>query len=561
MPKRTCTPDDNRRRRTARINRRTRLAFVGCLLIAVSSTCSKAAEHIVLRIRDAPPHGIVALPVDLTAAAAYCGIPRIEPHWLEAALAGNAQTIAAQFVADHAFDPRENIAGLLFLRLPHAGNVEVQLRVSPRSAETLPAWDGLVSTPAYRVTHSRESMGGLPSRIEFPTTGKRLDSFRWNDRVHLQAQGGFWLRHDKKAIVELIANGPICTVVRVRGVFRTDTEQQPASRPSACYTWVYMRDLPLVYVSGEIEQRDEFTWSELHFLELNFPDSPLPHWAGGQPLQQGELNNSGASHRFPGWAAMHDGRNAIGMLRVGDALVYDGKNGYGKYLHAFGSRTWQPWSERTHRRSAWLWIGTSDNPVADIQSAEATLPTEARATVTAASVNQALTVARAPGRSNSPWWRLAAAEQLEARGRFDEALAAIAGTLPETCRALTAGKMGMLLAKTESGVELLGLYDVNKRQILSTHRGLPIFEITLRHDQTKDEIRVAADAGWGQVTLDEQLNIHWCEPQDRRLAGLQVTARAVADSQAQRVPLVAGSWRSNRSLVIVGSDFSATCGR
>ena len=159
-----------------------------------------------------------------------------------------------------------------------------------------------------------------------------------------------------------IADGPLCTAVRVAARFVRGDGNAPESKPDAVYQWLYLRDQPLVYVTAIQRQQQPFTWNEAHFLELHQSGDELPQWSGGNPVRSGEFKGADSSQPFRDWAAMHDGRNAVAVLRSGEMMIYDGKGGYGPYLHAHGSLAWQPWSGTERRLAAWLWIGSDDQP-------------------------------------------------------------------------------------------------------------------------------------------------------------------------------------------------------
>ncbi len=70
--------------------------------------------------------------------------------------------------------------------------------------------------------------------------------------------------------MERIAEGPLCTVVRVH-VRYVRGGKQPESRPEAVYDWYYFREPSLVYVRATLRQASAARWDETHFLELNYP--------------------------------------------------------------------------------------------------------------------------------------------------------------------------------------------------------------------------------------------------------------------------------------------------
>ena len=130
-------------------------------------------------------------------------------------------------------------------------------------------------------------------------------------------------------------------------------------------------------------------------------------------------------------------------------MLYDG--GPGTYLQAHGDAAWKGWSETRRQCSAWLWIGSAAQPVAAVRAAVANLPTSAQVTVTTTAVREQLEKAARdldrlpPPQRQAAWWRTAGAEQLEAQGRFAEAMQAASGQQPTGWTVLTAGNLGLIL--------------------------------------------------------------------------------------------------------------------
>ena len=440
------------------------------------------ADDVVLRFDNVPEGGLVVADVDLTAAARWCGVEAVAPAGIRAADA-NAGTL--QFIPDADFDPRQRVRGVLVARLPGSGSARLSLQFGPGEPipETSP---GRIETAGFEIVHDPAKQGGLPSRLVFRGTGKAVESIRWQDRTYHKQHGAFRLADDPQSRVTRIADGPLCTAVRVAARFVRAGGEPPESKPEAVYQWLYLRDAPLVYVTAVQRQQQPFTWPEAHFLELHQSGDELPQWAGGNPIQSGEFQGAETSSSFRDWAAMHDGRNAVAMLHCDGILVYDGKGGYGPYLHAHGSAAWTPWSSTERRLSAWLWIGSGDNPLQSIQQAAERLPALADVTVTVGQVQTRLQQARAdleklagdPQRQAR--LQLAVAERLECQGRFQESLGAVAGQMPERLHMLSAGDLGLLLERTDSGIRPLQLLDAASGVQLLAAQPLPLFSLTLR---------------------------------------------------------------------------------
>ncbi len=226
------------------------------------------------------------------------------------------------------------------------------------------------------------------------------------------------------------------------------------------------------------------------------------------------------------------------MLRGAQALLYDGGP---TYLQAHGDAAWRGWNETRRQCSAWLWIGSATQPVAAIRTVAASLPISAQVIVTTVAVQEQLEKAVRnldhwpPLERRIAWWRTAGAEQLQAQGRFADAVQTASGKQPSGWTVLTAGDLGLILQQDAGGIRLASLYDVASRRQLLASRVLPLFDLTLRHVTTKETLCLGADDGWsGCETVVPDPNkgakIRWQHPADRRLRGLRVVAKIMPDA-------------------------------
>jgi hypothetical protein len=536
-----------------------RVAPLTILMLACHSAA--CADDILLQVRDIPQHGLVVAPVDLTEAVQWCKAGEVVAKRVQA-VDENDRQVPCQFVPDPGFDSAQHVGGTVVLKLPSDSSGRLRLVLQGTEQGTSEPFNGTVRTKNYEVVHNAAKLGGLPSKITFTESGKVFDSLRWHDRTHHKEQGGYRLIDEREAKVERIATGPLCTVVRVTGRYMRGAEQ-PASRPSAVYQWYYFHDMPLVYVTALQTQQEEFAWKEWHFLELIYPDDSFTRWAGAGPEAQGDVAGSGKSTNFSEWAALLDGRNAIGMMRSGRLLVHDGRGAYGTYLHAFGTLAWQDFAGTERELGAWLWVGSDDDPAKAIREAAENLPTDAHVAVTVNGVRNRLadTEARLESLSvdaaRTAWWQLAAAEQLEAQGRYKEAIAAVDGKLPEQWVSLTAGDLAISFEHTNSGLRMLQLGDLAQRRQLLAARPLPLFQATLRNAETKEEVAFVADSGWKHVEAGTDptglATLLWKDPADQRFGGLTIRATASPDADSDRitwdltienVPRPWGAWRT-----------------
>ena len=508
-----------------------RFSTVGAVVVLFVALGPALADEPLLLVGDGSPDGLVVVAVDLTGAARWCGIESVDPRAIRAVDAESGQPIAFQFIPGADDDARARLAGTAVLQFPAERAGPVRLRFGAAVEEEEAPWDGTVSTPAISVVHDGAKAGGFPSRITFAKTGKVFENFRWNDRVYDRDQGWFGLANDPEPKVERIAAGPLCTVVRVRARYLGPEAKPPESQPEAVYDWHYFHDRPLVFVRASMAQKQSFAWPEHHFLELNYPQEAFPKWAGGQPAKQGEFTGSKESLRFADWGAVVDGPNAVGMFACGQALLYDG--GGGTYLHAHGSAGWNGWRVERPEYSAWLWIGSGDDPAASIAAAADRVPRAQRVTVTVDSVHAKVAEARAKSKGPGaafPWWAGCGAAILEAQGRLEEAARAAEGAMPPSWDAFHDDDLGVILERLEQGIRMVNLFDRADGKQLLVSDPMPLFHLTLRHADSKEEVRLAADSGWSRVAC-ERLDsdgrlLRWEAPVDRRLGALRVEVRA-----------------------------------
>lgn len=523
------------------------LAWLFVLLLA----CQRlSADEVLLVIDRAPTDGLVVGRADLTAAAARCKTGPIAPGGIRAVAVSDGKEIPLVFVPDVDYKTPDRLAGTVVVQLPDGSDGRLRLAFGPPSPATsgaparegsptgarAQAWDGTVTTPAFAVTHDPKRLGGFPQRITFLATGKTLEVSRWNDRLHHQKLGSFCLADDPEARVERLAIGPPCTVVRTRARF-TRGGKPAASQPEAVYDWFYFHDRPLVFVHAVVAQREPFAWHERHFLELQFPVAAFPEWAMGEPLQQGKFAGAVKGFNAPGWGAVLDGRNALGMLAAGSILLHDAQGGQGTYLQAHGNAAWSTWSETRHETSAWLAVGSGEKPLEVIRAAAKAMPegtsitattTEVRARIDAAEKDLTQRAGADRPRAAS---LVAAARQLEAQGRLDEAIQAADGVAPANWTLLVAGDLGAVLERSADGIRLVNLSDTATGRQLAAAKPLPLFRITLRHAETKEEVPLHADAGWGQIEVNDKMAwagaaLRWQQPLDKRFGNLRVTAGA-----------------------------------
>ena len=491
-----------------------------------------------LKIQAVPPNGLVLVPADL--ATLFGGATMDAGARVVLALTASAKgrPVPAQFVPDAG----SRTKGMLVLRLPNTGIRSVELRRSP--AAPPPATVGrerTVRTRHYVLSFDPAKQGGFPARIAFAKTGKAVENFVWNDRLFSPTLGQFWLRRDPQPRVQIVSEGAVCTVVRVRARYTGADGKRPPSQPEAVYDWYLFRDEPLAFVAARVRQPRPTSWGELHFLEFNVTDDTFRRFAGGAPVREAELAGSKQASPFDTWAALLSGTGdaAIGMFGA-PSIVYDGRGEYGTYLHAHGPATWQGWSGTDARRSTWLWIGQDARPAEAVRAAARQSPQAARVVLTRADLDRQITglrasAARQPGGTRQrTLWRVSLAERRQAQARLDEAARIARGPLPAGWSQHTAGDLGLALRRGADGVQVQSLFDLKNGEELLASNTPPLFTLTLRDTKSKEEVPLTADAGWRRVTLERSgggVAVRWLQAADPRLQGVAVTARATADAR------------------------------
>ncbi|MFI5379025.1 MAG: DUF6259 domain-containing protein [Tepidisphaerales bacterium] len=454
------------------------------------------------------------------------------------------EAVPLQFVPDADFHAVDRVAGTIVARLAKPGPTHLKLGFQPGKPAGPPGgeqWQGSVTTPAYTIEHDPKRQGGLPWRITFRDSGKVFDSIRWNNRLHHRQQGSFCVCDDPQPLVERVAAGPLCTVVRVRGHF-VQGGKQPASQPAAVYDWYYFPDRPLIYVTATIQQREPATWHEVHFLELNYPGNAMPQWAGGEPLAEGRFQ--GALKSFPQsqWGVIHDGTNGVGMFGCGQVLAYDG--GKGTYLQAHGDTVWQDWSQTRREFSAWIWAGTSPQPAVAVREATKLSPGGGRVSVVVDAVHAHTEAARrqlegsAIAERQQSWWRVQGARQLEDQGRLEDVVRVADGQKLAGWTTLSAGDLGLILERAQAGIRVLSLFDSANDLKLVPARPEPLFAVTLRRAGEEEKVTLTADEGWKEVEIAETpkaegIVLRWQKPADTRLGDLRVVAHVIPDAKAE----------------------------
>lgn len=386
--------------------------------------------------------------------------------------------------------------------------------------------------------------GGLPSAIRFGDDPE-LTSFAWNDRVHHPERGGWMLRNDRSPRVQVLAQEPNLTVVRVTARYcREDGAPEPGGA-SAVYDWYVFPSANEVFCQAFVAQPQARHWAELHHLEFNSSDAAFTRWAGGDPPAQGSFGATRKGWVTSRWGSVISGRNCLGILAP-EVRFYDGRGEYGTYIHG----AWESWSSEDRRLSAWLWIGAAVD-AADAVARTARMDRTTRAVVTTVPLDRRIVQLSASGRPRRARWMASIADRLRQSGDLSGArrIVGTSGTLPDgpppsgwLIRA--GGEAGLALHASEHGVRVTSLFDLKLGRELAAPTQPPLFRISLRRlpsasaaesNRSEDSAELRADAGWKTVSVKDGaagVLLRFADPTDARLSGISVTVKATPDPAA-----------------------------
>ncbi|MAE61954.1 MAG: hypothetical protein CMJ49_11440, partial [Planctomycetaceae bacterium] len=495
------------------------LAIVfGLALILPAGVRAAKPDALTAVIRNAPAHGIVL--EQLPPTGAWKNVSDLR------AMLDDTE-IPAQLI-------RLEDSVWLAMKLPGPGDFTISL--TPTASESFKPVRGpaTFANRWYAVAHDPARQAGLPSSFRFPPDAKPFDTFNWNDRVYHKQLGSFHLRNDPRPRLTVVSDGPLCRVVQTRARYLAHGGRKHRARPRAVYTWFYFHDLPLLQVHSRFQQQRSFQWDELHFLELNYPDARFDRWAGAAPgsgprpgpSDAGQFKADQTSRRFTDWAMLKDENGAIAMLRAGHMLIYDGRGGYGTYLHAHANKAWAG-SNQTHRdTSAWLWIGPSDQPERDVAAALDHLPAGADVRVYPTDLLMKLSTAHNDP-SITARQRVLAQSRLEA-GALDDARLLLQGAEPDTWSTLRADQLALTVRPAPDGLAGFHLVDLEHARELTAENPPPLFTVTLRNVKSGQLRQLQSHAGWDRFNITsnaDRLTLNWI---NRGQHGLRIEAEASA---------------------------------
>ncbi|MGD0094311.1 MAG: DUF6259 domain-containing protein, partial [Planctomycetota bacterium] len=522
------------------------LVFLPPVLALVAMLSTAAEPYVILIVRES--RGVVSVPLDFQSLGQALGKEITSaPEMPLAALETPAGLVPLPSQFDP--DPKTTACGTLSFLLPDSAPLQ-RLRVyltdahpdlgGPRGGDVLKVQrDGariVIAAGGFTVTHDPAQMGGLPCSIEL--AGKALRP-SFNDRVHDPKVGGFNLRDDPRATIELLANGPLIAKVLVHAHF-TQKGKEPPGQPEAWYTFVYTAGSPLVRVEAGISQREAFAWNELHFLELDFPAGTFTNWAAGEPWHTGVLKADKKSYNGSFWAALSDGKSTLGILSGERAIVYDGT---GDYMYVHGP--WVQWREKERKFSAQLWLGSAQDAEHGLRAvgAAATKAAAAEVTVTTPGLEkllqdlqEKLQAMPTGGKRGRYAWRISEITRLVRAGALTEALvravaleqAKVALVDESLCR-YSNEDLGLALSTNGGGMDFVSFYDLRAERELLAAAPAPLWRIELR-STSGETATLDAASGWCDHKSDSKGDgkgttkavLHWLKAADARFAGIRV---------------------------------------
>jgi len=434
--------------------------------------------------KDAPAGTLVVCPLDMTPAANWLGVSRLDG----AEFSYNDGKIDAVFVPGNS-----PLRGTFVAVLPNdvPKGKPIRLRFENKDAgKPIRSESPIAAGP---LVFDAAKLGGLPSTVSFPN-GKSLRTLTWFDRLHDPKTGSWDIRFDKNAVVELVVDKPFLKVVRTAAAFKRG-DDAPASKPRAEYQWFVFPKRELVYVTAFAQQEEPAEWKEKHFSELHIPDGSFGKWFGDG--KTGTFTGTRQSQTFSRYSGFQDDDNNIIATIAPGTFLYDGLKSFGPYLLPKGGDAWQAWTDTNHRTSAWFWIGNSSEPAKALQSAYETVAKMPQAKIVIPELDAA-----------AKDWKTAALNDLFLSGKISsknelERLRN-AEKLPENWIGIEAYGLGTILEITDDkekgkGLRLLSLVDAQTKTVLSARESVPLFTAELLDKETGKTVSINSDEGWEMV--------------------------------------------------------------
>ena len=205
----------------------------------------------------------------------------------------------------------------------------------------------LVSNTSYRVEHD-SARGGLWAKVTYLPSERTDDKTLWRDGL-----GMFEIRHDREAQVQVVASGPLRTVVEVHARYLDKDGQAPASRPRATYRYTHLAGLPFVRIDVSAEQEQVVAWPELRIGDVR-PDTSfltrywMNHFSGKPWAHLRDLREVGSRTTLENSHGLLLGDGASFALAGPMVTIWDAGPTQDSYLRTH----WKHWG--TKRMSYWF---------------------------------------------------------------------------------------------------------------------------------------------------------------------------------------------------------------
>ena len=495
------------------------------------------AQFLVL-VDNVPPDGLALLELDFTGLAQHLGVLPLKPSALSAVTGPDHASVDCQWIPAPDFSAQSRVVGRALVQLPRGGDHEVILTAGVGSSAGGARYhgsggggrstDGIQYHGSSFTMRHDASSGGFPARIEFAGSGNVYTNHVFNERVHSKTDGGYFLRNDGHARVEVVSRGPLAMVVRTQARYLQALDK--VSNAWANYDWHYLDGKPWNLVVMDVIKENARSWDELHVLELNFPDESFTRWAGGEPLNEGVFTAEKGFHAPTAWGALMNDDDGIGMFWCGGPRVYDGRGEYGTYLHAHGETTWQAWSDRRRRLYAGIWLGPAARTVEAVRTLQARPPVLVRSVMITQRLQDRLND-RAKG---SPREANFIRRQVM-QGRPMEAIRMMEQESIGGLHEIVAGELGIVLQERDDGMILGSVNDAATGREFLADAGPALFVLKLRELPTGRDFDLGSESGWTacDVRRDaETWTLVWTGAMRPGLEELTVTATAVVDDEA-----------------------------
>lgn len=501
------------------------------LLVAVWSFCqmpcfAQGAAGMRLQLKSVPSNGLVAEEVDLAPLGANVA-PQV--------LLPDGKAVPSQFMLSGADATR----GLLLLQLPRGGDWDLQLHPGAKAEAATPEKTVVAGNAQIEMSFAADQSGGMPHRLQYQSSGRVVEKFRWNDRIYDGRE--YALRNDADAQLDVL-RGPLATVVRNRARYLGAAGEWPESQPQAVYHWIFWKAQPLIAVRARATQREAALWKELHFLEFQFEDNAFDHFLGDG--QSGALKADKSVKQFVHWGALQKENDVLAQLG-NPVLIYDGDPSFNPYIilnrpQPFGL----PWDDKQRSASAWLWLGSVAQPATEMAALSEQTTGAPRLLATSLAFEQDLKALRAQAvkqpeaQRHETLWRVARAEYAARNGDEQRAAAWLQASDVADTSLHRAGDFGLALRRVAGGVRVDSLYDFQRDRELLATQSPALWSVTLHSaDGSTPDTLLAADSGWDKVEITPAtekgaLTIRWSEPQNAALRGVSVTAIAQPDAGA-----------------------------